>query len=373
MPAALLHGSGHRQHFSSRPPLSGQGIGQCRQAFGQRAGLVDCQHANALGQLQRFGVLYQHAGARALAGAHHDGGRRGQAECARAGDDQHRHRVDQCLLEIAHRKPPAGEGEQRNHHHDRHEHRRDTVGETLHRRLRALRLLDQANDAGEQGLRPDPGGAATQVSVAVEGGGKDAVTAALVDGQTLAGEHSLIDRRLALLDHTIDRHRVARPQHEEVSGLERLHCHLDELAITLDQRHLRLQAKQGVQCRRGAGLGARLHQLAEQHERDDHRRGFEVHMQVVASAEGHDHAVEVGHRGAERDQHVHVGAATAQRGPCATIKARTNPELHRGCEQQLPPARHQVVHHLAPRPPAEHGRHLRRQRQAEQGRDPEMA
>ncbi len=43
----------------------------------------------------RLGVLEEHAHGRALAGGDHDRHRRGQAQRARAGDDQHRDRVDE--------------------------------------------------------------------------------------------------------------------------------------------------------------------------------------------------------------------------------------------------------------------------------------
>ena len=64
-------------------------------ALGERAGLVERDRAHRVRQLQRLRVLDQDAVARRHAGAHHDRGGRGQAECARAGDHQHRHRVEQ--------------------------------------------------------------------------------------------------------------------------------------------------------------------------------------------------------------------------------------------------------------------------------------
>ena len=64
-------------------------------ALGERAGLVDDQRVHLLHDLQRLGVLDQHAGLGAAADADHDRHRRGQAQGARAGDDQHRDRVDQ--------------------------------------------------------------------------------------------------------------------------------------------------------------------------------------------------------------------------------------------------------------------------------------
>ncbi len=53
---------------------------------------------------------------------------------------------------------PGHERDHRDHEHDGHEHRGDAVGQPLHRRLRALRLLDQAGDLRQRGVVPDPGG-----------------------------------------------------------------------------------------------------------------------------------------------------------------------------------------------------------------------
>ena len=66
-----------------------------RLALGQRAGLVDDQRIDPLQDLERLGVLDQHAGGGAAAGADHDRHRRRQPQRARAGDDQHRDGVDQ--------------------------------------------------------------------------------------------------------------------------------------------------------------------------------------------------------------------------------------------------------------------------------------
>ena len=54
-------------------------------------------------------VLDQDAVARGDAGAGHDRGRRGQAQRAGAGDDQHRDRVDERLLPVARRHAPSRE------------------------------------------------------------------------------------------------------------------------------------------------------------------------------------------------------------------------------------------------------------------------
>ena len=75
------------------------GLGDHRLAVGERAGLVEDDGLDAVGGLQRVAALDQDAALRALAGADHDGGRRGQTQRARAGDDDHRGAGEQGLDE----------------------------------------------------------------------------------------------------------------------------------------------------------------------------------------------------------------------------------------------------------------------------------
>ena len=59
---------------------------------------------------------------------------------------------------------PADEGQRRQHQDGRHEHFGDAVGQALHRRLGALRLLDQPHDLRERGVLADLGRAEDEAS-----------------------------------------------------------------------------------------------------------------------------------------------------------------------------------------------------------------
>ena len=110
-------------------------VDEGHRAGGDGAGLVEHDGVDPPGGLQHLGALDDHAELGAAAGADEDRGRGGQAEGARAGDDQHgdgggeRHRRG---LADPQPEPEGGDGEGDD---DRHEHRRDPVGESLHRRL----------------------------------------------------------------------------------------------------------------------------------------------------------------------------------------------------------------------------------------------
>ena len=121
-------------------------------AFGDRAGLVQHHRVDVPGHLERLRVADQDPVPRTEAGADHDRGRRRQPEGARAGDDEHGHRVQDRERErrVRPEHPPADERQQRDPDDDRHEDRRDAVRQPLDRRLRALRVLDEPDDARQR-------------------------------------------------------------------------------------------------------------------------------------------------------------------------------------------------------------------------------
>ncbi len=343
-----------------------------RPSLGERAGLVHGKHADLLGELERLGVSDQDAGLRAEAGADHDRGRRGEAERARAGDHQHGDGIDEGVGEIAVGPHPVAEGQQRDADHHRHEDRRHLVGQTLHRCLRSLRLLDETDDAGQQRVRADAGRLAAQQAVAVDGRREHPVARRLGDRQAFPGQHRLVGARIAGDHLAIDRHRLARPHHHEITGNQALDRQLDQLSVPLDMRGLRLQLDQRLDRGGGLRLGARLEDLAHQHQRDDGRGRLEIQVQVTPAEQPDRRAVEPRHAGAERDEHVHVAGAAADRVPAADVEAPADPELHRRRQRELQPARQQVldrVERMHVR--LEHRGHLRDQWQRQRQRDPE--
>ena len=90
---------------------------------------------------------------------------------------------------------PDQQRDQRDHEHGRHEHRRDAVGQALHRRLRALRLLDQARDLRQRGVVADPGRLHDQPAGRVQRRAEHRVAGDDVDRHRLPGEHGDVDGR----------------------------------------------------------------------------------------------------------------------------------------------------------------------------------
>ena len=187
---------------SRSTPAGGDDRHQPRLAFGQRAGLVDDERVDLAQHLDRLGVPEQHAQRRALARRDHDRHRRRQPERARAGDDQHRDRVDQRVAPAAARARRAPRrrtsataiGDDR-----RHEPRRDRVGELLDRRAAALRLGHHARRSARAACRaPTRSARITSVPVPLTVAPMTRSPALLLDRDRLAGDHRLVDGARAL-------------------------------------------------------------------------------------------------------------------------------------------------------------------------------
>jgi hypothetical protein len=100
-------------------------------------------------------------------------------------------------------------------------------------------------------------------------------------GQRLAGEHGFVHLRLPLQQHAVHRQALARAHHQAVAHHHLGHGHVHLAALAQQVRHVRPQAVQRADRRRGLALGAGLQPLAQQHQRDHHRRGLEIQVRRV--------------------------------------------------------------------------------------------
>ena len=146
---------------------------------------------------------------------------------------------------------------------DRHEDRRDAVGEPLHRRLAGLGVLDEAGDLGELGVGADAGGAHDEPPAGVDGGAGDGVAGADLDRHRLAGEQRGVDRRRALLDDAVGGDLLAGPDDEAVADGELVDRDALLAAVAEDGDVLGAELEQGAQGGAGAALGAGLEVAAE--------------------------------------------------------------------------------------------------------------
>jgi hypothetical protein len=331
-------GPGHAQDAGSVGTVAGDDVEQDHLPGGHGAGLVQHHRVDLARRLEDFRALDQDAQLGAAAGADQQGGRRGQAERAGAGDDQDRDGGGEGRGPAAAGADPPAERRDGQGDDDRHEHTGDAVGEALHGGLAGLGLLDQRRHLRQLGVRADPGGAHDQPATGVDGRADHGVADADLDRHGFAGEHARVDRRDAVLDHCVGGDLLARPDHEPIphrkqadrdAGLDAVAQHGDILGTQFQQR-----PHGGA----GAALGTGLEVAAGEDERGDPGGGLQVDVAAAVAAadvEGERvrHAGQAGGaeeqrpqrpaeggEGAQRDERVHGGGAVAKVRPGGLVE-----------------------------------------------------
>ena len=340
--------------------------------MGQGAGFVKHHHVDVLRGLQGVRVADQNAALRSHAGARDDGHGRGQTQGTGAGNHQHRHRMDQGHIGCSTPPPPSQTRHHRNGQHGGHKHRRHLVHQALYGRFVGLRLLDHADDVGQHRVRARRRHPHHQTAIAVDAATRHPVLWPFAHRQRLAREQRLVGLRMPLEHHPIGGDALAR-QHRQMVA----HQHIGQVNVLLaiwpqPMRVQRAQGLQGANRLGGAALDPRLHPLAQQHQGDDHRRAFKIHMRLVARRGRPPQAHRQGpaRRGAQGHQQIHVAAARLDGIPSRPVKARTQHKLHWGGQGKLPShGQHRV---LAPQ--ARHHRPHQGQAQGRRGQHrPQLA
>ena len=180
-----------------------------------------------------------------------------------------------------------------------------------------LCLLHPPHDVGENGLRSHRLSLYGEDSVAVDGPGHDGVARGLVGRYGFAVDHAFVDIRFPLDDTPVDRHLFTGTHEYAVAGFQRGDVYLAHSVGRNFHGGLRLQTHQAFQGCRGVVFGTLFHELAGEHEGDDHARGIVVDLGGDALAfpvlgkEGHGQAEQEGHAGAQGHERVHVCRALA--------------------------------------------------------------
>ena len=356
----------------SSKSAGGDDVGEFGVALGEGAGLVEDQHVELVGGLERLGGADEHAGLGALAGGDHDRQRRGDPQRAWAGDDQHcdgRHQRElecRCGADIE----PHHEGGNGDEQHSRHEPASDCVGQPLYGCLGGLGLADQPDDLGEHRVAADLGGPHPERAGLVQSRADHDIAGRFGHRHRLAGHHRLVHTGAPVEDLAVDWHLLAGTHQDDVARHDVLHGNLHGGAVALDPGGPRLQADEASDGFAGAGLGACFEETAEQDQGDDHPDRLEVHVAHVrrhnTGGNGDDRAVtERGDR-AKGDQAVHVGRPMGQRQPAGAVDRPTHPPHHRRDQSELQPVVHQ--HHRDPPEPKHLTTHHREQHRESQRR-----
>ena len=335
--AGRLHGAGQGEsarrvaHRLSAHHSDVSGRIQAHAPLGDGARLVQHDRVQGAGGFQDFGPLDDDAELGGAPRAHEQGRRCGQAQRARAGDDEYGDgRHEGVLCRVA-QGQPGDEGRRGDDEHGGHEYARDAVGQTLNRGLAGLSGGDHGPDAGQGRGLADGGGAHQQRTGGVDGGAGDGIADPDLDGHRFAGEHGGVHGGAALDDHAVGSdllpgahgQQVACPQlvdRDALLGADGVRAGDAVVVEDVDgvgrarrrgQAHphglLRAELEQGAQGVAGAVFGAGLGVAPGQKEGGDPGGRFEIHVRGVAlvtrhELHGHPHADVPGPAPDERPQ-----------------------------------------------------------------------
>jgi hypothetical protein len=213
----VLDGAREPQQLLLVGALGGVHLVQGHAAGGDRAGLVQDDRVDAPRGLQHLRALDEDAELGAAPGADQQRGRRGEAQGARAGDDQDGDGRGERGDRVTARAEPAAEGGDRDQQDHGHEDTGDPVGQPLHLGLAALRVLHQLRRPRQLRVRADPGRLDHQPAPGVHRGAGDGVADGDVHRHGLAGQQGGVHRRGALGHRAVGGDLLAGPYDEPVA------------------------------------------------------------------------------------------------------------------------------------------------------------
>ena len=308
-------------------PLGNQHLAYLGRTLRDGPRLIENDRLHAVCGLQRLCRLHEDAVRSTASRPHHDGGRGGEPQSARARDNEHADRVRKSGDHTCADKHPDDEGEKCDRDNHWHENARNLVGELLDRRLRACRLIDHVHDLSKHGIGAHALGAHGKPSRAVHRRTRNRSPHALFHRYAFARDDGLVDRARAFDHHSVDRHARTGANDEDIprSHLLDRDFFLGTVDVAANRRFRREIHKLRDRVS-GLALRARLKVLAQRDQREDHRRRLEVqihrrHVREIDVAVPHsptdtvdrDDAVDRRGRRPQRDERVHVRRAVEER------------------------------------------------------------
>jgi len=220
MKTGRSEGGGEGEGFGFLGWIRGNDVGEYGIPLGERAGFVDDKEFDLGKFLERGGVADEDAEAGGTGESARGGDGRRESEGAGAGGDEDGDGAgDGEGGGFAGEDPTegGGEGEKKN---DRGEDGGDFVGGALKRRGIFAGLLDEAGEAGDEGVGSGFFGEKEESSAGGEGAAEDGVADKFFDGEGFAGKDGLLDRGVAFQNFSVGGDGFAGENDEMLAGLD---------------------------------------------------------------------------------------------------------------------------------------------------------
>ena len=254
--------------------------------LGERSRLVERQRGQRAEIFERATAFDQHAAARRTRNARQDGARRRDGQRARACRDEDRHGAIEAVAEWLVDNDPGEEQDEHEREHARHEDALELVGEALGRRFLRLRFAHHLHDLGERRIGGKTGYRDLDRAIAVDGAREDTIFPVecvglcrslraighrfLVNGDALAGNRGLVDRRAANDDEAVGSKSLIGLDDDGVANRQLLDGDFARRPVgILHRRGLRRQLGERLDRALGAAHGIMFERMAEAEEEEE--------------------------------------------------------------------------------------------------------
>ena len=333
----------------------------------QRAGLVEQGPVDRLDALERGAVLDHYPLPHQRPAGDDLGNRHGQPQRAGAGDDEHGDGDHERLVQPRTVQHPAGEGQRGQGMDRRGIEPRGPVRDAHVARAGLPGRAHQAGDLGQGRALPGRDDAHVDRAIDIERAGMDRPARADRHRGALAGQQGIVETALAGDDLAVGGEPFARrdPHHHARHEIDR--SHPGHGAVLADHQRPRCRlAEQRIDPGTRAIAHRRVERAPGKQEEQEHQRAVEPGIGPAGG--GLVEREHGGERDADRDRHVHVGAAVAQRTPGRGVEHPARIEDRRHADQRREPVEQLARGPFGPRPDADREQHDVHRRE---GRDPE--
>ncbi len=220
MQAGGGEGGGEGEGFGFLGRIRSNDVGEDGIPLGEGAGFVDDKEFHLGEFLERSGVANQDAEACGAGESARGGDGSGESERAGAGGDEHGDGAGDGKGRGFAGQDPADGGGKSEQKNDGGEYGGDFVGGALKGRGIFAGLLDEAGEAGDEGVGPGFFGEEEESSASGESAAEDGVAGKFFNGQRFAGEDGLLDRGVALENFSIGGDGFAGEDEEVLTRLD---------------------------------------------------------------------------------------------------------------------------------------------------------
>ena len=257
-------GAGGRDDVDHRGPVAGE-----------RAGLVERDHAHGAERFERSTALDHQTGLRGGPDRSEHGDRHRDRKCARRCRHQYHERPFDPHRRITQQRPDDRDRGS-NDQDPRHQRTSDPIGEPLRPALAVLCFLDRSHHTRQRAVSRRRRRLDLQHTATIDAARQHHNARLDIDRHRLAGHRGHVDTRAALHHDTVGRQPFTRPQHDPVAHPQLGRRDLDRRGVTANPCRVRHQRQHRPQTATRTADGPLLQRFGDREQERQRRRFAEL-------------------------------------------------------------------------------------------------